>query len=781
MNILLFFLYILLILIIILILIMFYNADHFNNTNNYFEKYKINEYDNVNITNNLYEHFLINKNSIKSISYFSNLQKINNINHIKSFILILDFPYWGGGTTFFLNSIISKYSYTQNFIIVRNFNNTINIYLNDLYIIDTDYDDDSALKFLDSNKHKIIKIFINSVIGHSRIFIDNILLLNDNITSITHDYSLLYSIYQPNNYNELLNNYTPITSNININVIKTIITQNINNLPLYDKYLDIGKDIIISPLPDYINKLNKIETKNSNIIVGIIGNISTIKGRDLIFELINNNLYDVYIFGGLEINYDKQFHYKNIQELNELLIKYKPNIWIEASVWAETYSYTLSLMMITDLPILYLKKNFSSVVENRLKNYKKAKSFKSITNLIDYELIESNSQNYFYTISPYIYYNTFWDNYFNNLGPLNKHTGRSIELKENKFNISTYAIYFPQFHEIEENNINFYEDFNDIKNLNLFLKTNNNNNFETPKLKNMLDYNLEKNEKLIKDHIDSITKYNINGFAIYYYWFSINTITNKNMIMEKIIDKFFSIDINTRKVFFIWANEDWSKNSAFGNSDHKIENSYTKENIQANIKNLLKYFHHNNYLKLDNKPVFLLHHPWFLNNDELYLLYNELEKSCKKHGFDGVHFIINSMNNYYKDYLNYNFHFNYKKSDINNYFYIDNQKFLDYENYTNKIIYRENEIQTIVFDFDNRPRLFKPDKINLATICANNTIDNQIRFVQKTINSYKNTTSKVSKIMLINAWNEWGEKMVIEPSKENGEHYLSLIKSLLEK
>ena len=761
----------LLLLLIILLIFINYNIDNFININYYHNKFKINEYTNNNIINNLNEYFLINKNSIKSIQHFSNLEKINDINNIESFILILDFPYWGGGTTFFLNSIISKYLYVQNFIIIRNFKDGIKIYLNDLYVINNNFNDNTALNFLYLNKNKIKKIFINSIIGHSKIFIDNILLLNDNITTITHDYSLLYNIYQPTNYNELLNNNIPISSNINLNAVKTIITQNINNLQLYSKYLNDEKEIIITPLPDYLNKLEKIETNNNKIVVGIIGNINIIKGRDIIFELINNNLYDVYIFGGLEIDYDKQFYYQNIKELNELIIKYKPNIWIESTIWPETYSFSLSLMMITDLPILYLKKNFKSVIENRLSNYKKAISFKNINNLIDYELIETNAQNYFYTISPYIYYNNFWDTYFSNSEFKNK----------NKFNILSYIVYFPQFHEIEENNINFYKDFNDIKNLNLFLKKYKNSNFETPRFKNILDYNLETNTDLIKNQIDIITKYNINGFAIYYYWFSTNTITNKNMIMEKVINKFFTSDINFRKVFFIWANEDWTKNNAFGNTENKIENSYTIKNIQLNIINLLKYFNNNNYLKIDNKPVFLLHHPWFLTENEILLLYNELNNTCKQNNFDGIYFVVNSMNGNYKNYFNYNFHFNYKNSDINNYFYINEQKFLDYEKYTNNVVYQDNEIQTLVFDFDNRPRLFKPDKMKLATICANNTPENQIRFVEKTINSYKNSNTNISKIMLINAWNEWGEKMVVEPSKEKGEHYLSLIKLLLEK
>ncbi len=30
---------------------------------------------------------------------------------------------------------------------------------------------------------------------------------------------------------------------------------------------------------------------------------------------------------------------------------------------------------------------------------------------------------------------------------------------------------------------------------------------------------------------------------------------------------------------------------------------------------------------------------------------------------------------------------------------------------------------------------------------------------------------------IVNSWNEWGEQMAIEPSKEKGNYYLDLIKS----
>jgi hypothetical protein len=400
---------------LIFYIIIIYNIDSFKDINkyniNYREKYNIIEYTNDNCTK-FDSKNLINQKYNPNDPNFTKLIKIHNLNSFHNFILIIDFPYYGGGTTFFINSIISKYKDKQTFLIIRTFNKNIHMYINDEYKLHKIFLEEEAIVFLYKIRNKITKIFINSIIGHSKFLIDNLLLFNDNISAITHDYSLLFDKWHLTNINNLLDNYTAINSNINIKIIKTLITQDMNNLPLYDKYLEKGKDIIVAQLPDYKNKLNKILTNNSKIVVGVLGNIRNIKGRELIVELINNNLFDVIIFGNLFVDYDKQYPYENIIELNELLIKYKPNIWIEGTLSPETYSYCLTLQMITELTILYLNKDFSSVIENRLSNYKKSISYDNIKQVIDNGLIEKHAQNYFYTISPILYYNEFWDNYF---------------------------------------------------------------------------------------------------------------------------------------------------------------------------------------------------------------------------------------------------------------------------------------------------------------------------------------------------------------------------------
>jgi hypothetical protein len=711
-----------------------------------------------------------------------NNKEICSFNTLSSFVLLIDFLNGGGGTSFFIESIISKYKKYQTFLIARNFNGQIYFTINDDYQIEQSYNTNDACNLLFNNKDKIEKIFMNHSMYHSKDFLDNLFKLNKKITTITHDFLLLFNDPQIEFNN--IDNYVLDSSKhnkININKYDEIITQNTGNLFIYNNYIEDKNKIIITPLPDFKNSKDLINTSNTDIVVGIIGALSDVKGRlelEKIILYFKNSNIKIILFGYTEIDSFQNFYqYKDVNELNQLLITHKPNVLLELSIWPETYSYTLTLAMITQLPILYLKKNGYSVVENRLSNYDKCNSFASIEEL--HILIIDKKQDFFYTIEPVIYFNEFWDNYF-----ITKKEKKTIIKGKNIHDIKPYIIYFPQFHEIPENNISFYHGFNDIKNLDLLSKSCILVDIETPSLKefnlqNITEYDYINKKSILQKQIDIIDEYNISGLAIYYYWFSINTITNQNLIMENVINQFFdgSIDMKNKKCFLIWANESWTNNPAFGTTNERIETDYTfSTNFEIISENLLTYFKNDTYLKIDNKPVFELHHPWFITLEQINTFYNIIQNKCIENNFDGIHFIVNSINGTYDKYINRCHHFNYRKS--NSCFFDNNlnKNLLNYKIYLNNDIKENNEIETIVFDFDNRARMIEPNKLHNTTICINNTEVNKKKFMEKIINKYnKYKQSEVDNILVINSLNEWGEKMSLEPSEEYGYYYLNLL------
>jgi len=358
--------------------------------------------------------FIEEKNIVKTDPNFVIKNKINNLDHLDSFILIIDFPNLGGGTAFFINSVISKYKSTNNFLIVRNFDNQTVFNVNEEYELDKKYNTRDSIIFLENIKDKIIKIFVNHIIGHDQKFIDKLFTFNKDISTITHDFSLLIDKYNPS-YREIINNRFNYKTNININLYNRIITQDIANINIFKPYYINSKNIYVAPLPDFRNSKDKIITNNKNIVIGIIGYISDIKGKILLKKIIdfyrNSKNVSIIVFGNAEISgFNNNHPYSSVDELNNTLTLYKPNILLELSIWPETYSYTLTLGMKTQLPILYFKKPFYSVIENRLKKYNKAYPFDSIDKLN--ELVMQNKQNYLYTIEPKIYFNVFWDIYF---------------------------------------------------------------------------------------------------------------------------------------------------------------------------------------------------------------------------------------------------------------------------------------------------------------------------------------------------------------------------------
>lgn len=372
-----------------------------------------------------------------------------------------------------------------------------------------------------------------------------------------------------------------------------------------------------------------------------------------------------------------------------------------------------------------------------------------------------------------------------------------------KSKIDFFPIYFPQFHNIKENNINFWNGYTDIENLKLFKYDGKDIDYVngvsqnkllpgiqdtlTPNLKELeisdiSDYNLE-NNTIMQNQFNILNNYNLSGFAVYYYWHSKNTITNEHMIMKKIVDKFFdkSLELHDKKVFFIWANENWSGCVALADLKDKniIANEYNKIEYEKNASNLIDYFKNENYLKIENKPVFFMYHPFFLTLDELNEFKYILEMLCMENGFDGVHFVLNSntTNKGYESFKNTYINLNYKNENIACRQFCNDRKrwivdFYEYVNSNNH--FKTDQINTIMFDFDNRVRLYKPNRTEYSTLLINVSEFTQKLFLNKILSCYNNR-SGVDNICLINSWNEWGEKLAIEPSEEEGYRYLNML------
>ena len=343
-----------------------------------------------------------------------------SLSSLSSCILFIDMPNLGGGTTFFVNSIISKYSGKTTFLIARNFNGKIQLSINNTALKQT-YSVKEINKLLDQIKSKISFIFVNHIVKHKKSFLQKLFHLGKRVVTITHDYLLLFK-YPHFTFNEYLSkNFShdyPLQTNVNINQFDAIITQNMGNMFIYHKYMEepTKKKVYLFGLPDYTRSLKKIDIPKRDVIrVGILGNISYIKGSLIVKEFIEKTKktnIELVVFGTVEdSDYPHQYPYKGISHLNSLLEDLRPNVLIETSICPETYSYTLTLGMLTRLPILFYKKPIPSVVGDRLSHYSKSHECRNVEEMM--EKTKMYRQNHLYTIDEHSFvFGKNWDKLF---------------------------------------------------------------------------------------------------------------------------------------------------------------------------------------------------------------------------------------------------------------------------------------------------------------------------------------------------------------------------------
>lgn len=350
-----------------------------------------------------------------------------------------------------------------------------------------------------------------------------------------------------------------------------------------------------------------------------------------------------------------------------------------------------------------------------------------------------------------------------------------------------FAFYLPQFHVIPENDKWWGTGFTEWTNVKK----------AQPLFKNHLQpkhplgnnyYNLL-DMKTVEWQTDLMKEYKVDGLIYYHYYFCGKKLLEKpaeNLLKWK--------DIN-QPFFFCWANHSWNK-SWQGSKEVLIEQKYGDLNEwNQHFEYLLPFFKDERYEKVNNKPLFMIYADFDQKNEMM----NFFNKKCKENGFDGIYII--------ETFIGDN---NWKKS-------LKKYKEIKTE-YTNKIFFREHSLSANIFSQSYRfypyklwkkieKLFFNKNHKKIKGIYSGNLFYHIIRrcepigkdYIHGIFFEWDNTPrhhergtivsppSKISffKLMdhlkdeeyvFINAWNEWAEGMVLEPTKENGYKYLEWIK-----
>ena len=339
-----------------------------------------------------------------------------------------------------------------------------------------------------------------------------------------------------------------------------------------------------------------------------------------------------------------------------------------------------------------------------------------------------------------------------------------------------FSFYLPQYHEIPENNEWWGKGFTEWTNVR--------------KAKPLFKGHVQPVHPLNNNYYDLMDKsivewqtrlmkaYGLTGMIYYHYYFCGKKLLEKpaeNLLKLKEIDQPF---------FFCWANRSWKK-TWNGTSELLIEQKYGNEpDWEEHFQYLLPFFQDERYEKKNNKPVFMLFGCDF-SEKQKYVEY--LDQKCKDVGFSGIHIInvafrIEDLNKIDSD-VEETWHLREPNTSIS--LYYDKLKSIPFSIYNrtmkilskkhifkyngDKLLKERTDYRTdipyipgLFFGWDNTPR--HGSRGDYVSAPKKET-------VWKYLDSMKD-----SEYLFINAWNEWCEGMILEPTEENGYKYLEWIK-----
>ena len=347
------------------------------------------------------------------------------------------------------------------------------------------------------------------------------------------------------------------------------------------------------------------------------------------------------------------------------------------------------------------------------------------------------------------------------------------------------TMYLPQFHVTEENSRWWGEGFTEWKTVNdaePFFECHN-----QPR-KPMSDryYDLLDKKTMIWQ-AGLMKKYNIYGQCFYHYWFK-----NGKRVLEKPAENLLKWKDIHMPYCFSWANESWVRSwsimvdSNVWSQKFEPEESNSEENgvllkqeygnesdWKEHFEYLLPFFEDRRYIKIQGKPVFMIYRPDNISSlSEMVDCWNQW---AIKKGFPGIYFI--GGNTFSKGCLNAAYIHATGSMFPADYYKIKNSvKTISYEKVWSYILAQARGIEKGTFiggivDFDTTPRKGKNGIV--ITECNTKTYE---KFLKKLL---KLNEELGNEFTFINAWNEWGEGMYLEPDTTNYYGFLEATRNAL--
>ena len=354
--------------------------------------------------------------------------------------------------------------------------------------------------------------------------------------------------------------------------------------------------------------------------------------------------------------------------------------------------------------------------------------------------------------------------------------------------IKVLGLYLPQFHNVKENDQWWGEGFTEwsaVKAAKPLFE-----GHHQPIVPYHNNYYDLLNKQTMEWQTNLMHAYGIDGMCIYHYYFK-----DGAKILEKPAENLLKWTDIDMPFCFSWANESWVRswsNISDGNpwsevidqqiqkkvndSGILIEQQYGgEEQWKKHFYYLLPFFRDKRYIKKNGKPVFMFYRAQSIGClEEMTKYWRSL---AIKEGFSGLYFLGANCDENAKQSVDEVFFQEpqdtfqqYPDKFCNDY---NVERYLSYDEIWNQIIAKPAPEYPVSFGafsgYDDSPR-----RGYRATIIYGRTPD---KFEYYMTALLKKAIRNESSFLIVNAWNEWGEGMYLEPDEQNGVAYLEAIRN----
>lgn len=342
------------------------------------------------------------------------------------------------------------------------------------------------------------------------------------------------------------------------------------------------------------------------------------------------------------------------------------------------------------------------------------------------------------------------------------------------------ALHLPQFHEVEENNRWWGKGFTEwvsVKNAKPLFR-----GHQQPI--HPLDdnyYDLSEASALTWQ-ADLARNHDVDGFVFFHYWYS------GKLMLERPVELWRDTPEADLGYALCWANHPWTR--AWDGKEHDVLQAQTyggQEDWENHLDYLLTFFRDDRYIKHEGKPVFVLYNAGAIPDvDDMVEFWNT---RLVAEGFAGIYIIeyVGTKNPapscatsqaVYEDEPLYSLRFQIgalakarrvilkklNRPEYQNYDRIWSHMLRKRRTYGDRTVVRSAFVA-----WDNSPRRGKRGPM----IVKNSTPDKFYKYMLQLLRSKRANASQ--DFTLINAWNEWGEGAILEPSREEGYGYIEAL------